>query len=61
MQKLYLFLHFTYHIDLIILLLYQSYLFTDKISNFFKVLEVIFQVDLVIKLDNSALLKDYIV
>jgi len=61
MQKLYFFLHLTYHIYLIIFLLYQSYLFTNEISDLFEVLEIVFEVNLIIELNNSTLLKDYIV
>jgi hypothetical protein len=61
MQKLYFFLHFTYHIYLIIFLLYQSYLFTNEISDLFEILEIVFEVNLIIELNNSTLLKNYIV
>lgn len=61
MQKLYFFLHLTYHIYLIIFLLYQSYLFTNEISDLFEILEIVFEVNLIIELNNSTLLKNYIV
>ena len=61
MQKLYFFLHLTYHIYLIIFLFYQSYLFTDEISDLFEILEIVFEVNLIIELNNSTLLKNYIV